>query len=410
MVITSAIVHTIADVKLLQRRERVEDRNLSRDSLPEVMIGAPTISGLPMGERTALRLVDVLACVRLLSETASTLPLVAYRRLADEGRQRLTSGRLVDLLTRPAPAVTQANLIGAMVAALATSGNVFVGKFRDADGQVAQIGVLPPGSVTVQIIGGEPVYRYFPAFPVTTAEEQLLSVRDVLHVRLAVTDELGVLGLSPLRQAREALGLARALEVEAAAMHANNSTPLGVVSVTPGPGADDLLENLKQGLEARHRGAANRGRLGFITGEASFTAFSISPEDAQFIEQRQLSTQEICRLFRVPAWLVGAPSPAGAHMTYSNVEGQSRAFLTYSLAPYLVAIEQAISNDADLCAGATFCEFVRDAILQADSLTRAQVYQLALGSAAAGQPGWMTREEVRQRENLPPETAQVVAE
>src|SRR5579864_6023654 len=167
-----------------RRRERVEDRALARENLPEVMIGASTVAGLPVGERAALRLVDVLACVRALSEVASTLPLVAYRRLADDGRQRLTAGRLVDLLTRPAPAVTQANLVGAMVAGLACSGNTFVGKFRDADGAIAQIGVLPPGSITVQVVGGEPIYRYFPAYPQTTGEEQLLSVSDVLHVRL----------------------------------------------------------------------------------------------------------------------------------------------------------------------------------------------------------------------------------
>lgn len=392
------------------RRGRAEDRNLSRESLPEVMVGAPTISGLPMGDRMALRLVDVLACVRLLSETASTMPLVAYRRLADEGRQRLTSGRIVDLLTRPAPAVTGSNLIGAMVAALATNGNVFVGKFRDADGAIAQIGVLPPGSVTVQILGGVPIYRYFPAFPVTTGEEQLLSTSDVLHIRLPVTDELGVLGLSPIRQAREALGLARALEVESAAMHANDSTPLGVATVQPGPGADDLVENLKTGFEARHKGAENRGRIAFVTGEVSFSQFSISPADAQFIEQLARSTETIARLFRVPPWMIGAAEKSSR--TYANVTEQSRAFLTFSLAPYLVAIEDAFTNDGDLCAGSVFCEFSRDAILQADTKTRFESYQLALGGTQGG-VAWMTPAEVRQRENLPPlqvEQTQQVAE
>lgn len=365
------------------------------------MVGAPTISGMPLGERTALHLVDVMACVRLLAEVASSLPLVPYRRLADEGRQRVTSGRLVDLLQRPAPAVTQANLIGSLVAGLACSGNTFLGKFRDGDGAIAQIGVLPPGSVTVQVIGGEPVYRYFPAYPTTVGEEQLLSVRDILHVRLPVTDELGVLGLSPLRQARETLGIARALEVEAAAMHANDSTPLGVATVTPGPGADDLLENLKAGFEARHKGVANRGRIAFVTGEVSFSQFSVSPADAQFVEQRQLSTTEIARIFRVPPWMIGAPSKESR--TYANVEGQSRAFLVYTLAPYLVAVEQAITNDADLCAGSSFVEFNRDAILEADTLQRFQAYQIALGGTQGG-VAWMTPEEVRQRENLPPHT------
>jgi HK97 family phage portal protein len=388
----------------VRRRSREEDRALTRETLPEVMLGPPTVAGVPVGDRAALRLVDVLACVRCLSETASTLPLNAYRRLADDGRQRITSGQLVDLLQRPAPAVTQANLVGGVVAALACAGNAFVGKFRDGDGQIAQVGVLPPGAVTVQVVGGEPLYRYWPAYPQTTGEERVLTMRDVLHVRLPVTDDLGVLGLSPIRQAREALGLARALEIEAAATVANDSTPLGVLSVPTGPAQEDLMENLRTGFESRHKGPRNRGRIAVLSGEINFNALSISPADAQFVEQRQLSTAEIARLFRIPPWMIGARS--GDSHTYSNVEAQSRAFLVYSLSPYLVAIEQAITNDPDLCSGSVFVEFVRDAILQADTLTRFQAYAIALGNPQTGAPGFMSRAEIRQRENLPPENAE----
>jgi HK97 family phage portal protein len=363
------------------------------------MLGAPTVAGVPVGERAALQIVDVLACVRCLSETASTLPLAAYRRLPDEGRQRLTSGSLHDLLERPAPAVSQSNLVGQIVSNLACNGNTFVGKFRNGEGQIEQIGVLPGGAVTVQIVGGEPLYRYYPTYPDTSGEQRVLTTSDVLHIRLPVTDELGILGLSPIRQAREALGLAKALGAEDGATVANNSTPLGVATVQPGPGADDLLENLKAGFEARHQGSANRGRMAFVTGEVSFSAFSISPQDAQFVQRRELSTQEIARLFRVPAHFIGARS--GDNRTYANVESESRNFLTFSLAPYLTCIEQAISNDADLCSGNTFVEFIRDAILAANTSERYAAYAVALGNPTTGAPGWMTVEEVRQRENLP---------
>ena len=86
-------------------------------------------------------------------------------------------------------------------------------------------------------------------------------------------------------------------------------------------------------------------------------------------------------------------------MTYSNTESQALAFVTHSLRPWLVLIEQAISEDADLCPGALYCEFLLDALLRADSKTRSEVY----GAALDPQTGWMTREEVRRAENLPPE-------
>src|SRR5262249_14374444 len=144
----------------------------------------------------------------------------------------------------------------------------------------------------------------------------------------------------------------------------------------------------------------NTGRVAVLSGEITFSAVSISPHDAEFVEQRKLSTAEIARLFGVMPWMVNAPS--NDSMTYSNVEQQMRAFLGVSLPPYLVAIEQAVTNDADLCPGPNvFVEHLRDAILQADSLARAQIYTAALNK----ETGWMTRAEVRERENLSPEGA-----
>src|SRR5262245_33474952 len=82
-----------------------EDRALPRSALPGRLF--PVGSIVPAVDLPgALALPDVLACCRLLAETASTLPLVPYRR-SDGGRVRVTGGRLVDLLARPAPAVSQ---------------------------------------------------------------------------------------------------------------------------------------------------------------------------------------------------------------------------------------------------------------------------------------------------------------
>jgi HK97 family phage portal protein len=364
------------------------------------MLGsAATVAGQPINERTALQIVDVLACVRVLAHTASTLPLIAYARAADGARNRLEGGLLVELLRRPAPAVTQANLVGQVVASLALRGNAWLGKFRNAEGSIEQVGVLSPDRVTVEVKGGMPLYT----ISHENGRQTTHGVEDVLHVRMPLTLD-GVLGLSPIAQAREALGLARLLGEQASALAANGSSPVGVLSIPAGPAQDDVMENLRRDFEARHKGAANAGRLAVLSAEVTYRAISLSPADAEWVAQRKLSTAEIARLFNVMPWMVNAPSDSA--MTYSNTESQMRAFLIVSLSPYLVAVEQAITNDADLCAGpAVFVEFLRDAILQADSETRAAIYTAALDPVT----GYMTRAEVRQRENLPPEQAPVEA-
>jgi HK97 family phage portal protein len=374
-------------------RRNGEARALTRATVPSVMLGEPTIAGERVNPRNALQLADVLACVRAISEAAATLPLIAYRRLPN-GRERLPGGRLVSLLERPAPSVTQSAFVGQVVASLALRGNAYVALYKGEEGSVEQLGVIAPDRVQVEIKAGLPLYTL-------THEDGRLTthgVDDVLHVRMPLSLD-GVLSASPIALAREALGLNKALTEESSALVANGISSRGVLTVAGGPDADDVMVNLDKDLKARHEGARNAGRIAVVRADqiVGFTSLSLSPHDAQLVEAMELSTATIARIFRVPPWMIGAKS--GDSLTYSTVELQGRAFLTYCLAPYLVAVEQAFTAHRRLCAERVYVEFLRDAILQADALTRAQVYALALDP----EKGWATRAEVRQRENLDPE-------
>ena len=139
-------------------------------------------------------------------------------------------------------------------------------------------------------------------------------------------------------------------------------------------------------------------KVAIISGQATFTGLSLPADDMQFVQQRELSTREIARVFGVPAHMIDGAT--GDSLTYANVEQQSLQFVTYSLRPWLCLIEQAISADPDLCSQNVYVEFLIDALLRADSKSRAETYALALDPVK----GWMTRDEVRQRENLQAET------
>jgi HK97 family phage portal protein len=217
----------------------------------------------------------------------------------------------------------------------------------------------------------------------------------VLHVRLPLSVD-GILGLSPIAATRHALPLADSLATMARSFAENGARPSGMLKAS-GHLAHGQAEMLRDLFDNRHGGARQAGGVLVVEGELDWTPLALALEDAQFIEQRRLSTAEIARIFRVPPWMIGAPS--GDSMTYSNVHEQAAAFVKFSLTPYLTAIEQAISADADLAPGALYAEFVLDGLLRADAKTRAEVYRLALDP----QTGWMSRPEVRELENLPPE-------
>lgn len=220
-------------------------------------------------------------------------------------------------------------------------------------------------------------------------------VEDIIHIRALSTD--GLVGLSPVRQCRVAVGLSQSLAEHAATFFENGTRPTGVLKVPNGN--PDVLERVRAAWSDKQVGARNAHKIAIISGEATFEAITGPLDDLQFVEQRHLSTAEICRIFRVPPFMLGASS--GDSMTYSSTEMQSLAFVTFALRPWLVLIEQAISEHAALCPGALYVEFLLDALLRDDSKTRADVYALALDA----ERGWMTRAEARARENLDPEPA-----
>jgi HK97 family phage portal protein len=371
----------ILDMFGLSRRRKGEERTLGpRDFLPSAQPGE-VVPG------NALAVADAYACVRALADVAGSLPVHVYRR-TDSGRERLEN-RTADILERPAPGTTQAGLVAQMVAHLNLWGNAYLGKFKDGDGRIARLQLLPPDRVQVELKAGEIVVTVHNARGAASKH----GFADIVHVKALSTD--GLVGLSPVRQAKKTLELSRALTEHAKNFFDNDARPGGILKFPSQTQAQ--VQEVKAAWEAGHRSRDNAHRIAIVSGGVEFEQIGMPHDDSQFLEQRKLSATEIARIFRVPPWVIGAED--GGSMTYSNVEMQSLHFAAYSLRPWLVTIEQALSADRDLFTRNTYCEFKLDALLRADSKTRADVYRMALDPVL----GWMSRAEVRRLENLEPE-------
>src|SRR2546425_669043 len=101
-----------------------------------------------------------------------------------------------------------------------------------------------------------------------TGERSILTSADVCHVRAMSHD--GILGLSPVRQCRVALGLANSLTQYGAQFFANGARPSGILQVPQGPAVQDQIDNLKEAWEARHGGLTNAHRIAVLSGDVSF--------------------------------------------------------------------------------------------------------------------------------------------
>jgi HK97 family phage portal protein len=220
------------------------------------------------------------------------------------------------------------------------------------------------------------------------ATVQNLSADRVLHVS-------GVLGLSPIGQAREALGLTMAAEEYGARFFSNDSTPGGVLE-HPGQLSGDAQIRLRNQIEAQTRGLSNKHRMMVLEEGMKWTQMGLPPEDSQFLETRKFQVGEIARIFRVPPHMIGDVDRSTSWG--SGIEQQTIGFIIYSVRSWLVRWEQE-ENKTLLSEDERknyFVEYLVDGLLRGDIQSRYQAYSIAR------QNGWMNGNEIRELENQNP--------
>ncbi|HFL6901195.1 TPA: phage portal protein [Pseudomonas aeruginosa] len=336
----------------------------------------------------ALQLSTVWACVRLLSESVSTLPLKLYRRLPDGSREQAKDHPLFRLLCRtPNAEMTPQRFMLMVVASICLRGNAFVEKKMIGTRVVALVPLLPQYMRVKREDSGRLKYTY-----TENGVERVIPENNLMHIRGFGLD--GVCGMLPVTMGREIFGSAMSAEEAAAKVFAQGMQASGILSgdTTLNP---KQREDLRASLTA-FMGSQNAGKIMVAEAGLKYQGITMNPEAAQMLESRSFNVEEMCRWFRVPPFMVGHMDKQSSWA--SSVEAQNLHFLTNSLRPLLVNIEQEITRcligEAD--ADEFFAEFAVEGLLRADSTARAAWYNTAL------QNGWMSRNEVRRLENLPP--------
>lgn len=357
-------------------------------------------SGQVVSVEKSLTLDSVLAAVRVLSESIGALPLKVYQRTrGGQGRVEAWFEQVYRLLhDEPNREMTAIDLWSLIVTHLNTWGNAYLGQSYATIGgrrQVAELWPITPRDVQVERLDG------VKTFTVTdpTTGKQTTHTDDIIHIRGISLD--GLVGLSPIALARNAIGRGIAGDEFSGSFLRHSAIPRGVLQLD-GELSPDRAAALREQWQSLY-GGVNSGRVAILEGGMKFAPITMPLEDAQFVEQEKLSVQKIARIFRIPASMIGGES--GDSLTYSTIESDAIHFERYSLRPWIIRIEQALARDRDLFPGegrSLYPEFLTDAILRADTKTRYESYGLALDPVK----GWMTRAEVRQLENLPPERDQ----
>nr|WP_314437598.1 phage portal protein [uncultured Brevundimonas sp.] len=356
---------------------------------PESWVGS-TNAGVPTTERSVLGLSAAWACANLLAGTIASTPIMVYRTDAAGNRTPAKDHPLYRVL-HDSPNYDQTALDfweGGQLA-LELRGDLHARIERSA-GRIVSLHPIHRPQVTRHSSG---TLRYRWTEDGRSHDEPQ---ENVFHVRGFGGSPLG--GMSTLTFGRQVFGGALAVDTAAQTTFANGVRPSLILAMPGGQTLEAGQRNaLERALQEKHAGAMNAGRPFLIEAGITPHTVSFSPEDAQMLESRNFSVEEICRFFEVPPHMIGHTAKSTSWGT--GLEEQTLRFQKFTLRRRLKRIEQAIMKQlltpADRAAGIVV-EFNLEGLLRADSKGRSEFYQKMT------QIGAMTINEVRALENLPP--------
>lgn len=340
-----------------------------------------TDAGVAVNETVALNYATVFACIRVLSETLASMPLIVYRQL-ERGREKAPEHYAYRLLKEePNPEISASTFIETLMQWVNRWGNAYALIEWNRAGRARALWPLAPQWMRVQRVNGRLVYSYEDRssqwFGVYPAE-------DIIHIRTLGDD---LVGWSPIRLARQAIGAGMAAAQFGAKLFANGAKIGGILQV---PGRLKDRQRFIDEFNKAYASAENAHKTLVIDDGAKWVATTIPPDDAQFLETRKFQRSEIAAIYRVPPHLIGDLERA----TFSNIEHQSLEFIQYSMLPWMTRFEQEFNRK--LLGEGYFCKFLVAALLRGDMKSRYEAYNTGLRA------GFLCQNEVRELEEMNP--------
>jgi HK97 family phage portal protein len=351
-------------------------------------------AGVAVTEQTVLGISAVYSCVNLITGAIASVPLHVYKKTGDM-RDRAKNG-VEDLLnSQPNPTMTAAVFWEYMVASLLLKGDAFARVLRPSaiSPKVTGYDPIHPDRITVKKEGG--LLWYIVARDDGKGVE-VVHQDDMIHIPGPGFD--GLRGKSQIKHVmKNPAGIALAADQYSASFFKNGAKPDFAIEMVGNPNTDQV-EEMRRVWTEKYGGVGKSHLPAILFGGSKIHELSINAEDAQLIATRQFQVEDIARIFGVPPHMIGHTTNTTSWG--SGVENMGIAFVKYTLGRHLVKIEQEINRKSFPFGGAVFAEFNTAGLERGDYKTRNEGYRIALGRA--GEPGWMTINQVRKLENMPP--------
>lgn len=358
---------------------------LTSTSLLEVLGGPLSDSGVRITERNALTMSAVYRCVTLISSVCAALPLHTYK---SDSLEQVDS----NLLSNPHPEMTSYELWRAVYAYRALWGNAYLQKIRDSVGRIKELWPIHPERVQVgraKPIELNPSGKIFKVYD-DAGNEHPMTSREIMHVPHLGYD--GITGVSPVRLATQAIGIALAAETYAAKLFGSGNLLSGILQTEQRLQKADA-ERLQERWNRTMTGLDQARKVAVLDSGAKFQSLTMPNDDAEMLATRQFQVPEIGRFFGVPPFLLSDTERSTSWGT--GLEQQSLGWVTYDLHPtWLAPTEQRITKE--LIPNTTYAKYKVEGLLRGDSGARAAFYTALWGI------GVLSPDEIRELEDRPP--------
>lgn len=303
------------------------------------------------------------------------------------------------VLRKPNRYQTWQKFIEQWIYSLLSNGNTYVLKVRDQRGVVIELFVLDPNRCRPLVATGVGSVYYelqvddLSKVPNALTGENSLPASEIIHDRINCLFH-PLVGLSPIFACGLTATKGLRIEENAARFFANQSQPGGVLTA-PAEIKDETAARLKEYFEQNFTGE-NAGKVAVLGDGLTYEPMTTNAVDAQLIEQLQWSAKQICAVFHVPGYLVGAePVPAN-----NNVEALTLQYYSQCLQTLIEGIENSLDDGLGLLTpkdGKQYgVELDLRGLMRMDSRAMVEVLTKASGGA------YLTPDEARAEANRGP--------
>ncbi len=322
------------------------------------------VAGIDVTADTALKHAAYWRAINLLSSQVANFPLSLYRRQPNGDTLEIKDHPSVILLTLHPNNVSDHFIWReSMQANTLTWGNSYSIIHKNKGGTPKELQLIDPPKVQPKTNGRMVVYDI--------EGLETMDPASILHIKGLGYN--GAEGKAPIQAAAESLGVGLAMQKYSANMFKHGAKQTGVLT-HPLSLSPQATQGLRTSFDKNMKG--EEGGTMVLDEGMKWQATGIPPDQAQLLQSKQFSIQDVARWFGIPVHLLMEESRS----TFNNISEQGISFVRYTLNQWVGRWEaelgrKLLTNEERKD---HYFKFNMDALMRGNAKERFESYRIAL--------------------------------